>query len=175
METKCFSFSKDWNIHGTTNSGSLCIQALPLTSTMHCLETRPGQYSKGCVPTSLEQGIRFLSSSIQLDNLGSKEDPRRKERQSNHSDTHMASSALICTDSENVCRATISSASFKKCVSKSAGKKLPSSRNNVTEISGVVDFWESLQMEGISRNAAKLISNSRTKNIQLQIGFGTVE
>ena len=84
----------------------------------------------------------------------------------------MASSALICTDSENVCRATISSASFKKCVSKSTGKKLPSSRNKVTEISGVVDFWESLQMEGISSNAAKLISNSRTKSSSYKLASG---
>ena len=76
----------------------------------------------------------------------------------------MANSALICTNSENICRAIISSASFKKFANKSRGEKLPSSRNKVTEISGVVDFWKSLRIEGISSNAAKLISNSKRKN-----------
>ena len=38
------------------------------------------------------------------------------------------------------------------------------SRNKVTEISSVEGFWESLHMEGISGNSAKLISHSSGKS-----------
>ena len=121
METRCFSFPRDCNTHGTNNSGSVCIQTLPLTSSIHCMETRPGQYSNRCIPASLGQGVQFCFSSIQLDKLGSKEDPPRKNRSSNHSDTHMANSALVCSTSKNICTATISSASDKKFVNKFIG------------------------------------------------------
>ena len=102
--------------------------------------------------------------SIQLDKLRSKEDPSRKNRSSNHSDNHMGNSALISTTSKNVCAATISSASDKKLVNKSTGQKSSSSRNRVTEISGVEGFQQSLQMQEILSNAAKLISHSRRKS-----------
>ena len=108
LETRCFSFPRDCNTHGTTNSGFFCIQTLPPTSLIHCMEIRPGQYSNRCIPASLGQGVQFCFSSIQLDKLGSKEDPPRKNRSSNHSDTHMANSALVCSTSKNVCTATIS-------------------------------------------------------------------
>ena len=164
METRYFSFPRDYNTHGTTNSGSVCIQTLPPTSSIHCMETRPGQYSNRCIPASLGQGVRFCFSSIQLDKSGSKEDPRRKNRSSTHSDTHMANSALVFT-SKNVCTANISSTSNEKFVNKSTGQKSSSSRNRVTEISSVEGFRESLQMEGISSNPAKLISYSGRKSL----------
>ena len=83
----------------------------------------------------------------------------------------MENSALVFATSRNLCSATISSPSDKKFVSKPTGKKSSSSRNKVTEISGVAGFQESLQMEGISRNAVKLISystrNSSATNYEL--------
>ena len=76
----------------------------------------------------------------------------------------MANSDLVCTTSENVCTAINFPASDKKFVNKSTGQKSSSGRNRVTEISGVEGFRESLLMEGISSNAAKLISHSRRKS-----------
>ena len=87
METRCFIFPRDCNTHGTTNSGSVCIQILSSTSSIHCMETRLGQYSNRCIPVSLGQAVRFCFSSIQFDKSGSTEDSRRKNRSSNHSDT----------------------------------------------------------------------------------------
>ena len=109
------------------------------------METRPRQNSNKCVPASLIYGVRFRLSSFQLDKTVSKEDPRRrKDRSTNHSNTHMAKSDLVCTTSKNVCTAPISSASGKNFVNKYTGEKLSSSRSKVTEISGVEGFWESL-------------------------------
>ena len=65
----------------------------------------------------------------------------------------MANSALVCIASKNVCTATISSASDKKFVPKSTGKKPTFSRNKITKISSVEGVRESLQIEGISNNA----------------------
>ena len=66
------------------------------------LETRPGQYSNRCIPASSGQGVQFCFSSIQLDKSRSKEDPTRKNRSSNYSDTHLANSALVFSTSKNV-------------------------------------------------------------------------
>ena len=73
----------------------------------------------------------------------------------------MANSALVCATSKNVFTATISSASDKKFVKKSTRQKSFSNRNRVTEINGVKGFRQSLQMEGISSNTAKLIAHLR--------------
>ena len=89
---------------------------------------------------------------------------REKNRSSNHSDTHMANPALICTTSRNVCTTTISSALDKKFISKSTGQKSSSRRNRVTQISSVEGFRQSLQIQEISSNAAKLVSHSRRKS-----------
>ena len=133
-------------------------------SLTHCMETRPRQCSNRCIPSSLGQGIQFCFSSIQLDQSGSTEDLPRENKPSNHSDVRMANSVLVCTISKNVCTATISSALDKKFVNNSTRQKSSSSRNKVTGIRGVEGFQQSLQMEGYSSNAAKLISHSRRKS-----------
>ena len=76
----------------------------------------------------------------------------------------MAKTALVRTTSKNVCTATISSATDNKFVNKFTGQKSSSSRNRITEISGLEGSQKSLQMEGISSNAAKLISYSRRES-----------
>ena len=64
------------------------------------------------------------------------------------------------------------SASDKKFVNKPTGEESSTSRSKVTEISGVEGFRESLQMEEILSNAAKLISHSRRKRCnERQINF----
>ena len=89
---------------------------------------------------------------------------RRKNTPSNHSDTHMTNSALVCTTFKNVYTATFSFALERKFINKSTGQKSSSARNKVTEVSSVEGLQESLQMGGISSNTAKLISHSRIKN-----------
>ena len=133
-------------------------------SLTHCMEARPRQCSKRCIPSSLGQGIQFCFSSIQLDQLGSTKDLPRENKPSNHSDVCMANSVLVCTTSKNVCTATIFSASDKKFVNKPTGQKSSCSRNRVTGINSVEGFPQSLQMERISSNPAKFISHSTRKS-----------
>ena len=87
MKTRCFSFTRDCNTHGTIISESVCIQTLLQTFLIHCMESRPRQYSNRCIPAFLGQGVWFRFSSIQFDKLGSNEDPGRNYRSPNHSDT----------------------------------------------------------------------------------------
>ena len=94
METRCSRFSRDCSTHWTTSSGFPCIQTQPPTSTMHSMETRPGQYSNRCVPSSMGQGVQFRFSPIPIDKSGSEQDPQRKDRLSNH-EKLMANSALV--------------------------------------------------------------------------------
>ena len=138
------SFFQEIVTHMGQHSGSVCIQNLPPTSSIHCMETRLRQYGNRCIPSSLGQGLQFSFSSIQLDKSCPKEDHTRKNRSSNHSDTHTKNSPLVCTASKNVCTVTISSASDKKFVINSTGRKSSSSKNRVFEISGVEGFRQSL-------------------------------
>ena len=125
------------------------------------METGPGQYSNRCFLESLGQEALFFFSSSHLDETDSKDDPRRKDRLSNHSDTHMTNPALLCTNFKKVCRTTIFSVSGKILAKKFTLEKPSFTRNKVTEISGVEGFRESLQIEGIAGNASKLISHPR--------------
>ena len=45
-------FQEIGNTHGTTNSGSIFIQSLPPTLSIHRIETRPELYSNRCIPAS---------------------------------------------------------------------------------------------------------------------------
>ena len=138
------SFFQKIVTHVGQHSGCVCIQNLPPTSSIHCMKTRLRQYGNRCIPSSLRQGLKFCFSSIQLDKSCPKEDHTRKNKLSNHSDTHMKNSPLVCTTSKNVCTVTISSASDKKFVINSTGRKSSSSKNRVFEISGVEGFRQSL-------------------------------
>ena len=100
-----------------------CIQTLPTTLTINCIETRTRQYSKRCVSAFLRQGTRF--SSIQLDKAGSEEDPWRKYRSSNYSDSHRTDWALGMHNFQNACTATTPSASVKKFSKNPQGKNHP--------------------------------------------------
>ena len=164
METRCFSFSRNCSTHGTTNSGFACIQTLPPTSTIYCMETRSGQYSNRSIPAFMGQGVLFRFSAIPFDKSCSEQDPQRKDRTSNHSDTHMVNSTLVCTILKMSIQPSSLLPQVKKCVDKSTREKVSPSRNKITEISGVEGSWESLQMERISSNAAKLILHSRRKS-----------
>ena len=79
MEIRCFGFPRDRNTHGTTNSASVFIKTVT-----NFLDTLHGNQNK------------VVSRDL------------RTNRPSDHSDTHMANSALVCITSKNVCTATIS-------------------------------------------------------------------
>ena len=66
---------------------------------------------------------REYGSSIQFCRLGSKKDPRRKERSSDHSDYHIANSALACRISENTCTVTISYATLNEYINRSKPRR----------------------------------------------------
>ena len=124
---------------------------------IHCIETRLGQYSNIYVPGSFEQGVRFRFSSMQLDKSSSNQDLQKKDRSSNHSDTHMANSALVCTNSKNVYISTIPSASRKKFINKFTEENPSSCRSKVTENSDVevstkVCKWKEFQSYLTFRN-----------------------
>ena len=55
-----------------------------------------------------------------------------------------------------------------KTITKSPGRKTSSCENQVTKFSGVENYRENLEIEGISSSAAKLISMSR-EPVQLQV------
>ena len=107
---------------------------------------------------------------------GSKEDPPRKNRPSNHSDTDMANSALVCTTYKNVCTDTISSASIATFLTNPQGKNYPlvetgSLRLAVQNVSGKVCKWREFQ--AMLPNFSHSRRNSSTTNYESAWGQWT--
>ena len=150
METRCFSFSRNCSTHGTTNSGFACIQTLPPTSTIYCMETRSGQYSNRSIPAFMGQGVLFRFSAIPFDKSCSEQDPQRKDRTSNHSDTHMVNSTLLCTILKMSIQPSSLLPQVKNVLTNPQGKKYPqvetrSLRLAVWKVPGKVCKWKEFQ------------------------------
>ena len=161
METRCFSLPSDCNTHGITNSGSFCIQKTLLpTSSIYCMETRLEYYSNRSIPRDKrENGFTFPPFSM-INRVLRKVLKEKIDHLIIVKPTQQTRPWYAQLPKMSV-QLTISSASDKKIVKKSTRQNSFFSRNKVTEISDVERFWESLQMELIPSNIAKLISNSR--------------
>ena len=78
------------------------------------------------------------------------------------SDTHMADTTLIYSPTKNVHTTSIAFTSLTKPIIKSPGRKKSSCENQVPNVSGVENYRKTLKIEGISSNAAKLVSMFRS-------------
>ena len=78
------------------------------------------------------------------------------------SDIHMADTTLVYSATKNVYTTSISFKSPTKPITKSSGRKTSTCKNQFPKVSGKENYRKTLDMEGISSNAAKLISMSRT-------------
>ena len=122
METRCFSFPRYCNTQWIASPESVYIQALPSVSSIHGIETAPRQYRNRCIHEFLEQGVQFPFSSIQLDKLGSQENPNRKNRSSNHSASHMRNSVLVWTTSKKSVQQSFLLPQIRNLLTKPRGK-----------------------------------------------------
>ena len=116
----------------------------------------PGSIATGaCLhPWDREYGFDFPPFNLRKQVL-----KKFLEVKMDHSDTHLANSALVSATSKNVCTATISSTSDKKFINKSTEEK-----SAVWINSGKVCKWKELQLQGICKShiqekAQQLITN----------------
>ena len=136
------------------------------------MEARSKQFCNRCNAAGLEQNVWFCIHTRQLDRSTDKQGSPGKHRSNDTSDTHMADTTLVYTPSKNVHKTSSALISPPKSITKSPGRKTFSCKNQVPKVSGVENYRKTLEIEGISSSAAKLISVSETKfNCRLQIGL----
>ena len=102
-----------------------------------------------------------LHSTLQPDRSGDKQGSSGKCRSNDTSDTHMADTTLVYSPIQNVHTKSIAFTSPNKPITKSPGRKTSSCKNQVPKFSGVENYRKSLEIQGISCSAAKLIFMSR--------------
>ena len=134
---------------------------MSLTSPTFGIEARSKQFCNRYNAAGLEQNIWFCIPTLQLDRSSDKQDSLGICRNNDTSDTHMADTTLIYSPTKNVHTTFIAFTSPTKTFSKSPGRKSSSSENQVSKVSDVENYRKTLEMKGISSNAAKLISMSK--------------
>ena len=103
-----------------------------------------------------------LPLPFQSDNLNYENAPPRKGRRNDNSYTNMANTTLVYSSVRDVnAMPTAADTTARSTVRSSRKQRLFSSKQE-TNVSGLESYKKSLEMEEISSNAAKLISQSRT-------------
>ena len=146
METSSESFSEITKLLGTPIYGT---------------EARSKQFCKRCNTAGLEQNVCFRIPTFYLDRSGDKQGSLGKCKNNDTRDTHTVETTLVYSPTKNVHTMPIAFTITVKPITKSLGSKTSSCENQVPKVSGVENYRKTLEMEGISSNAGKLISMSR--------------
>ena len=116
------------------------------------METRSGQYSNRSIPAFVGQGLLFRFSAIPFDKPCSEQNPQKKDRTSNHIDTHMVNSTLVCTILKMSIQPSSLLPQVKNVLSNPQGKKKKylqvetrSLRLAVWKVPGKVCKWKEFQ------------------------------
>ena len=148
---------------GKARSGSVCITTVS-ASTVYGVEARPEQHCNICNATIVEGAVRLCVPPFQFDKSGDKENKAREGPRLDSSYTLVANTAMVCTASADVLPSSSTSASEIK-PTKKPSRNQPSTSAARAKISGVENFRNSLQIGGISKGAATLISQSRRESL----------
>ena len=162
MEMVPKSFHIDLPKVGNTRCRPICIQTFTSGSRLHGLETRSREQSYRCSPTILEKLIPLYISPIQSHRPGFRKSEKGKSTVNSGYST-LAASAMVCKIITNVNKESIASASVQKFVKRPIRSNTSCSNKQISSVRSLDDFREHLAAEGISKQAANLVSNcSRT-------------
>ena len=144
-----------------SNSGPLCIQAVPSSSTIRSIEARSKQHSNRSNATVLEQNFSICFPPFQSGKSNSEKGASRKGRVNDNTYTNMANTTLVYTSVRDVNTVPTAVGTIARSTVRSSRKQIPFSSKQETNISGLKSYRKSLEMEGILSNAVKLISQSK--------------
>ena len=105
----------------------------------------------------------YMLPPFQSDKSNSEKGPSRKGRKNDDSYTNITNTTLLSSSVKDVIAMPTAVNTIVRSAVRSSRKQTPFSSKQKTYVSGLEGYRESLEMEGISRNAAKLISQLRRK------------
>ena len=140
--------------------GSVCLQTVSATPSIHGVESRSRQPSHGCSPTEVVTSVPICISTILPcgERSGKSEGG---ESLHNFDNPSMANTAMVWAATGNVSAESTSSSSFSNSVKGPTGKNPSSSGKQFSKTSGLENFRQNLANKGISERAAGLIAAAR--------------
>ena len=134
---------------------------MPPTYSIYGMEARSKRFCNRCNAAGLKQNICFCILTFKLDRSGDKQSCLGSN---DISDNSMADTTLVYSANRNVDTATIDLTSPTEPITKSPARKTLSRKNDVRKVSDVENYRKTLEIEGISSNAPKLISMLRIRS-----------
>ena len=152
--------SDDLQKMGNPRYGPVCISTVTSGSGVHGLETRPWEQGYRCPSTKLETFVPIRFPSFQSHRPGFSKSQGRKSA-INPGHTIVTSPTMVCNSIANVSERPTPAPSAKRFVNESIRSCSFPSDKPIPSTSGVDGFREHLASEGISKQAAELISGCR--------------
>ena len=146
LETASKHVSEHNQTFWISNSGPLCIQAVPSTSIIRRMEARSKQHSSRWNATVLEQMFPYTFPPFSLISQILK---------------NMGNTTLVSSSVEDVNAMPIAVDTIAPSTVRSSKKQTIFNSKQETNVSGLKGYRKSFETEEISSNAAKLISQSR--------------
>ena len=136
------------------------------TSTIYGLEAKSKQCCNRCNVARLEQNIWFCIPTLQLDRSGNKQGSSGKCRSNDNTDTTTDTTMVYSSWYTLLLRMSIQRPLLlpvlpNEPITKSPGRRTYSCKSQVPKVNGAENYRNTLEIEGISSSAAKLISMSR--------------
>ena len=143
------------------NSGPICIENFPSTSSICKLETRPSLPVYGRFPGNLEQPHSICIPTFLSDFQSLKKGKHRQSPENDTDHTTLDNSTMVPSCTEYVYTKPTTSSNIPRTSTKPTRGKPPTDREIQSSVSGMDNFRNSLLEEGISEEASYLISNAR--------------
>ena len=105
----------------------------------------------------MEQKVSIRFPPFQSDKLDSEKGPSRKGRTNDNSYTNIANTNLVSSSVRDVSAMPTVVDTTARSTVRSSRKQTPFNSKRETNVSSLESYRKSLEMEGISSNAAKLI------------------
>ena len=186
-ESRNATYSSDWKLHqkvylkitkllGTPTVDLFASRLCPQLPQYMTWKPDPNSFATDAMQQDRNKMFGFAFPPFSLIGRVNKQGSSRKCKSNDTSDTHMTFTTLVYSSTKNVHTTSIAFTNPPKPITKSPGRKTSSCKNQVPKVSSAENYRKTLEMEGISSSAAKLISMPRIPgtNCRLRIDLEQV-
>ena len=150
---------------GKTKCRTFCVTPVTSTATVHVMETGLLLYGSGCPATKMDTYVPLCFSPIFSNRESLKENPRGESYFNSHY-SNMEVATLVPLALENEHKKSDLTSSQEEPSHEPSRVNSPTHRIGKLKTSGVVNFKQRMEAEGISEKAAKLITSARRAGTQ---------
>ena len=165
MEIVSLDMCKNNSDNGKTKCRPFCVTPVTSTLTVHVVETGLLLHGSGCPATKMHTYVPLCFSPILANRESFKENPKGQSYCNSHY-FNMAVATLVPLALENERKKSVLTSSQKHPSHEPSKVKSPTHRIGKLKTSGMVNFNQQMEAEGISEKAAKLITNARSGGTQ---------